>query len=232
MAQDPRVERLLDTVELVRSRGDPERGRLCMMSLVAFLAGEEHGDRPRTASPLIAAFARPINDAMDRGTRQRLIPFAPRVIGTAADGDHLRGEIMHLALMQTLLPAVIRDLQVNARGQSQAREAEDTARLVGELRDTPLEAQPRLVQDARWDRAALIGPIRVAVAAHRNGHGEQQAEAVARILIAAVSGLARPSRRSWYWDLAVGLLDRLCEVERAPAPAPETARSGNRPVAV
>lgn len=230
MAHDPRIERLLDTVELVRSRGDPERNRLCMMSLVALLAREPHSDRPRTASPLIAAFVRPINDAMDRATRQRLIPFAPHVIGTAQGGDAVRQEIMHHELMQRLLPAVVTDLQVNARNQAQARDAELTARLCGELVETPLEAQPRLVQDSRWDRAALIGPIRVAVSAYRGGQGEQQAEAVARIAIAAVSRLARPSRRTWYWDRAIALLDRLCEAGRASPAAREPVRRGDRPV--
>lgn len=220
MVQDPQTERLLGDIELVRSRGDPERMRLCVMSLVAMLAGEPHGDRPRAASPLIAAFARPINDAMDRATRQRLVPFAPRMVGTAARDDAARREILHHELMRTLLPAVVTDLQAGARGQAQARAAELTAALARELADAPLERQPAVVQDAAWDHAAVIGPLRVAVTAYRDGAGVQQAEAVARLLIAAVSCLARPSRRAWYWDRAIGLLDRLCEVGRAaPVPA-------------
>lgn len=231
MVQDPRTERLLQDVELVRSRGDPARGRLCVMSLVALLAEEAHSDRPAAASPLIAAFARPINDAMDRATRQRLVPFAPRILGTGAAGDPARREILHHELMHGLLPAAVTDLRAGARDQAQGRAAELTAVLAGELAAAPLERQPALVQDVQWDHAALIGPLRVAITAYRNGEAVQQAEAVARLLIAAVSGLARPSRRNWYWTRAIGLLDRLCEVEReeTETPAPSGAAGRRRP---
>lgn len=214
MVQDPWTERLLQEVELVRSRGDPARKRLCVMSLVAFLAGEAHSDRPAAASPLIAAFARPVNDAMDRATRQRLVPFAPRILGTSAADDPARREALHDELMHRLLPAAVTDLQAGARNQAEARAAELTAVLAAELAAAPGERQPALVQDEQWDHAALIGPLRVAVTAYHNGEAVQQSEAVARLLIAAVSCLARPSRRNWYWGRAIGLLDRLCEAGR------------------
>lgn len=217
--EDPRAERILQTVELVRSRGDPARARLCIMSLVAYMAGEAHGDHPKAASPVIAAFARPVNDAMDRATRQRLVPFAPRIQGTAGAEDGLRQKILHRKLLDTLLPAVVRDLQVGAQDHAHANAAEATARLFTALREAPENEHPRLVQDPRWDHAALISPLRVAIGAHRDGAGVQQAEAIARVLIAAVSCLARPSRREWYWAQAVDLLDRMCEVERAQVPA-------------
>lgn len=220
MTQNPQFERLLGEVELVRSRGDPERMKLCVMSLVALLAAEPHSDRPRCASPVIAAFARPINDAMDRSTRQRLRPFAPRIVGTSGSDEAARGGILHRLLLDTLLPAVVTDLQASARGQDQARAAELTARLASQLAHADLDEQVKLAQDARWDRAALIWPLRNALTARRDGQGVQQAEAVARVLIAAVSCLARPSRRDWYWDRAIETLDALCDVAPAVAPKP------------
>lgn len=219
MSQNPRIERLLGEVELVRSRGDPERNKLCVMSLVALLAAEPHSDRPRCASPVIAAFARPVNDAMDRITRQRLSPFAPRIVGTSGSDEAARRAILHRRLVNTLLPAVVTDLQASARGQDQARAAELTADLAGQLAHADARERLQLVQDPRWDRAALIWPLRNALTAHRDGDGVQQAEAVARVLIAAVSCLARPSRRNWYWDRAIELLDELCDVSGASAPA-------------
>lgn len=221
MAYDPHTERLLGEIELVRSRGDPDRGRLCVMSLVALLAGEPHSDRPAAAAPMIAAFARPVNDAMDRVTRQRLIPFAPQIRGTSTADDKARRDVLQHALLHSLLPRIVTDLQVGARSHAQASSAELTARLAGMLSETPEREQPRLVQDAHWDAAALITPLRVAITSYRNGDGVQQAEAVARLLMAAVSCVARPSRRDWYWDRAVGLLDTLCEVGReTPATVP------------
>ena len=53
MDLDPRPQRAFERVELVkRSICDPGEGRVCLMSLVAFLAGELHSDAPRRASPL------------------------------------------------------------------------------------------------------------------------------------------------------------------------------------
>lgn len=218
MADELRTERLLADVQLVRSRGDRDIGKLCIMSLVAQLASEPHTDRPQAASPVIGAFARAINDAMDRSTRQRLIPFAPRIEGTHAGLDTDRQRCLHTILIAELLPPLATDLQVAATGEPEASGADLTARLVRELRDLPVEAQLRLVQDAQWDGASLITPLRAALMAYRDGAGVQQAEAVARILIAGAHRVARPSRRVWYWDCAVDVLDRLCEMDQRPAP--------------
>ena len=50
----PRLQRAFDRVELVGgSIGDPGEGRMCVMSLVAFLAGEPHSDAPGCASPVV-----------------------------------------------------------------------------------------------------------------------------------------------------------------------------------
>jgi hypothetical protein len=62
-----------------------EQGR-CAMEWVAHLAGEAHSDRPECVSPLVGAFARSWNDALDETTRQRLRPYLGRMIGTAGDG--------------------------------------------------------------------------------------------------------------------------------------------------
>lgn len=218
MAEDMRTERLLADVELVGSRGEPQSRKLCIMSLVARLAEEPHSDRPQAASPAIGAFARAINDAMDRQTRQRLIPFAPRIQGTHAALDRARLRRLHAMLTDELLPQLAVDLQVAAVGETDATAAEATARLVAALREAPAEAHDGLVQEARWDGAALIGPLRAAFMAHRDGYSQQHAESVARILIAGAYRVARPSRRAWYWDRAIAALDSLCELDPRPGP--------------
>src|SRR4051812_15120531 len=71
MDLDLRLQRSLNRVELVGGTiGNPGDGRLCLMSLVAFLAGEDHSDAPGCASPLIQAFAIRINDNMPHAARQ------------------------------------------------------------------------------------------------------------------------------------------------------------------
>src|SRR3712207_4557165 len=107
MDLDPRLQRAFDRVELVSgSIGDPGQGRMCLMSLVAFLAGEPHSDSPGCASPLIQTFAVPVNDHMPRAARQRLKPFAPRIIGTHDGLDGLRAAVLRRALAEEILPGV------------------------------------------------------------------------------------------------------------------------------
>jgi hypothetical protein len=104
MDLDVRLQRAFDRVELVSgSIGDPGEGRMCLMSLVAFLAGEAHSDAPRCASPLIQTFAVVINDHMPHGARQRLKPFAPSIIGTNDGFDQVRTEIVRHASAEGIL---------------------------------------------------------------------------------------------------------------------------------
>ena len=104
MHLDLRLERALERVELVTGVGTRDAGRMCVMSLVACLAGEEHTDSPACASPLIRAFAIPLNDNMPHTVRQRLKPFAPRILGTQDGQDAVRAELLRQALSQEILP--------------------------------------------------------------------------------------------------------------------------------
>ena len=54
----------------------------CAMEVVSYLAGEPWSDRPKCASPVISAFMRSWNDALDDEGRQRLKPYLPKLIGT------------------------------------------------------------------------------------------------------------------------------------------------------
>src|SRR5215218_969855 len=100
----PSLQRAFDRVELVSgSIGSPGEGRMCLMSLVAFLAGEQHSDAPGCASPLIQTFAVVINDHMPREARQRLKPFAPRIIGTNDGFDSVRAEVLRHAVSEGIL---------------------------------------------------------------------------------------------------------------------------------
>jgi hypothetical protein len=51
---------------------------------VAWWAGEPHSDRPQCLSPVIGDFLCQWNDSMGDSARQLLVPFIPRLVGTAA----------------------------------------------------------------------------------------------------------------------------------------------------
>ena len=54
------------------------------------LAGEPFTDRPATVCPIVAAFLRAYNDAVDDRRRQDLYPYASAAVGTRASRDVLR----------------------------------------------------------------------------------------------------------------------------------------------
>jgi hypothetical protein len=71
----------------------PEHGA-CVMELASMLAGERFSDRPRTVCPVIGAFLRTYNDAVDDDRRQGLYRYAAEAVGSLADLDveRLRAE--------------------------------------------------------------------------------------------------------------------------------------------
>ena len=75
------------TVRLSRGKhSSPDEGA-CVMELASMLAGERFSDRPRSVSPVIAAFLRGYNDLVDERRRQDLIRYAAEAVGTAASEE-------------------------------------------------------------------------------------------------------------------------------------------------
>lgn len=75
------------TVRLSRGRhASPEDGA-CVMELASMLAGEPFGDHPQSVCPVIAAFLRVYNDAVDDERRQDLYAYAAKVVGSRAGGE-------------------------------------------------------------------------------------------------------------------------------------------------
>jgi hypothetical protein len=198
MEHDPRLQRAFDRVELVGGTiGNPDEGRLCLMSLVAFLAGEEHSDSPRCASPLVQTFAVLVNDRMPRAARQRLKPFAPRIIGTADGRDGARADLLRSILAHEVLPRAVGQGLLQPAVLTQGRVL-DVRRLWRWLRT---DKRQRLV-----DCALSPGDDEVATAGH-----------AARLIARLASEAPDARAREWYWDAAIDSLDRLCGVG-APTP--------------
>ena len=207
MTVDARMEDLYQQIELVRGAGDRKRGKLCVMSFVAFLAGESHSDNPATASTLIRRFAMTINDAMPDNLRQRLKAFAPRIVGTRDGQDRARVKVLIEAARSELLPQISADFGDPAAGEG------------------------RVPPMSRIHRGAVTLPeLReqvVSIILYGSEPGNTQAcEEIASALAHLISQCGRmadtPAQRDWYWLKAIELLDRLCDVgatkERPPVP--------------
>jgi hypothetical protein len=72
----------LETLKLEHGSHDDREDGMCAMEAVAWLAGEPHSDAPSCTSPVLAAFARYWNDALNDDKRQMLKPYLRRLIGT------------------------------------------------------------------------------------------------------------------------------------------------------
>lgn len=215
MDRDLRLHRAFDRVELVSgSIGDPGQGRMCLMSLVAFLAGEGHSDAPACASPVIQTFAIVVNDHMPHAARQRLKPFAPRIIGTRDGFDRLRAAILLQALAEGVFSEVPGPDLVRAAASLDGRGFARLRRLWRWLRK---DEQRRLLD------CALSGD-----------EGVDLARQAARLIARSARGASCVREQERCWDAAIGLLDRLCDVgapvRRGPGiPAVRLAQLENRP---
>lgn len=217
MTFDRRTEQLFARVTLVRGLGDPARGRFCIMSFVALLADEGHTDNPSTASPVIRNFAVPVNDAMPHQARQRLKPFAPRIVGTNDGLDTERAELLHRAFVQEILPRLRADGDAADKAAGEARFFERlwTAPPSRRLQAAIAHMQAAFDEDGR-------GP----------GHGVPAVAAFGRTMVLCARSAPSAERQDWYWDKAVELLDRLCDVGAALRCAPRAAISSQRVAAL
>ena len=87
------VSHSYQTVTLARGKHASPRTGACVMELASMLAGEDFTDRPASVCPVIAAFLRAYNDAIDDRRRQDLYRYASAAVGTRAldRGDRGRG---------------------------------------------------------------------------------------------------------------------------------------------
>ena len=200
MGPDLRLQpRILDRFELVSGIGEPDEGTACVMSLVAHLAGEGRTDRPGCASPLVRHFVIPVNDGMPRETRKRLKPFAPRIVGTNDGLDRARAEVLRRALVEVILPKASGCCQASSPAEPAWRAGLFGRLRIRLLRGNLLRHLGRLLKEAERGGS---GPGQTAELASAAGH-----------LLASCARDAWDAREAeWYWNQAIGLLDRLCEV--------------------
>ena len=85
------------TVRLSRGRHTSAEDGACVMELASMLADEPFSDHPPSVCPVIAAFLRVYNDAVDDDRRQELYGYASKVVGSRAGEDVTALRAAHLA---------------------------------------------------------------------------------------------------------------------------------------
>jgi hypothetical protein len=78
------------TVTLARGKHTSPRHGACVMELASMLAGETFSDRPAAVCPIVAAFLRAYNDAVDDRRRQDLYGYASAAVGTRGSAEVTR----------------------------------------------------------------------------------------------------------------------------------------------
>jgi hypothetical protein len=74
----------LDSLRLEPGAHDSPHDGVCIVELASVIAREPFSDRPDCVCPVIAAFLRSWNDRSSHAQRQRLIPYAERIVGSRA----------------------------------------------------------------------------------------------------------------------------------------------------
>jgi hypothetical protein len=136
-------------------------GPYCVMEWVSIFADERkpgsQTDSPRCTSKVLTNFAIAWNDALDDETRQRLVPFIPRLVGTSGNrkADNLRAWMATDWLARTYAPAML-------RLTPSLVEHADTLAALDELTNatTAKRAQPALLAaDSAAYSAALLAAL-------------------------------------------------------------------------
>ena len=198
MSLDLKAERLYERVNLVRGTGSRETGDLCIMSLVAYLAGERHSHDPRCVSPFIRKFAIQLNDGSSDLLRQDLKPFAPRIIGTNDEHDFERAALTYRVITEEVWPRAERD-GIIIQENSVPPAIHPLWNFVASLTNFGLRP---------WITCCFQTLCR---AQERGDY--LRAGALAGQLFTGLVWRA-PAQRGWYWARALDLLDRLCEIGR------------------
>jgi len=212
------------------SHGTFDRGH-CALEVVAWLADEGHTDAPECASPVLRRFTINLNDSWSQEQRQKLIPFLPRMVGTAGDGqDEARSYLALDWLIRTYTPAWLdlAGLTVEAQELRDLRRIVDmvTAEAAGPVVRNASDKAAAAYAAGAAARAAARVAARVAAgatgaaadAAARAAAGaaaDAAARAAARAAADAAGGAADAAGESaWRTFDPVGLLAKLIEVEQ------------------
>jgi hypothetical protein len=205
---------MIDVCALPLSAGKhdkPEDG-MCVMEMASYLAREPWSDAPACVSPVIAAFCRSWNDALDEETRQRLKPYAFKVVGTntGADDDETRAWMATDWLCRVQAPAWLRLAKLDDHARALEALARITDAVTAGMAQPTLAAARAAARDAAW--AAARAAAWDAAWATARAAAWATARAAARAAAWSAAGAALLPAAVALQESAFGLLDDLIAV--------------------
>jgi hypothetical protein len=214
----------LPTITLDRgAHNDFESGH-CALEVVSWLAGQGFTDAPECASPVLRSFTISLNDGWADAQRQKLIPFLPRMVGTAGDGqDEARSYLALDWLIRTYTPAWLdlAGLSEEARALRDLRRIVDlaAAQAAGPVvreAQTKASAAWDAARDAAWD-AAWDAARDAAMDAAWDAAMDAAMDAARDAARAAAMDAAWDAARDAAWDAARDALRPTVETLQASA---------------
>ena len=198
----------LSTIHLEKGAHHTRDSGVCLLEAVAWFAGREHSDHPFCVSPVLGTFGRAWNDALGDSTRQQLIPYIPRMVGTANDGaDEARAWLLTDWLARIYAPAFLRTAGLTEQAQQLESAPPITAPESAASLQRTLD-MAAVAANAAWD--AAWDAAKAAARAAAGAAARAAAKAVARD---AAGDALKPTVKRLQ-ESAFDLLGKLCDAGR------------------
>ena len=204
---------------------------MCAMEMVAYLAGEQHSDRPECTCPVLALYTIDINDTMGLW-REKLKPFLPYMIGTntGLDDESKRAKYIIRRVATEILPIALdaggltdhaqklRDAQtlrcMEEVCYSASNKAAKAASIRAESTEHKAHFMPRINRFAFNAGDAIRAARALVVGARASYAAQRAAEAVFMTVLA--TNVQGP-----IWSLAIDILDGAIQIGSEDLPAPD-----------
>jgi hypothetical protein len=184
----------------------------CLLEVVSMLAGQPFNDHPPCVSPVLRSYGIALNDRWNDEQRQKLLPYAPRLLNTAGDGQDVARFYLALDwLIRTYTPAWL-DLAGLGEVAAELRGLRRIADMAAAEAAGPVVRDGKRQADAAWDAASDA-----AQAAAREAASDAAWAAARTAAWNAAWDAARDAARTAAWKAASDALKPTVEQLQAAA---------------
>ena len=180
----------LEHITLENSYHETREEGVCIMELVAWMAGEKHTALPECCSHVLAGMAMEINDTLGDEERQKLIPIAQELAGTNCPG--CEAERAAAAILHSLRGAVADALSRHGM-ENAAQQARKTPPHEHQAQDLALNAIREICREECGQTHDVWGPLDNLLEANTSFQDMQLEDAAAYATAATLSAAENPA---------------------------------------